>query len=69
MLAWVDGKLRYEEKNIKWWASGSTPRIDTLYYSSFFGGNGYYAPPYTVYARVKDVAIAPVIDGKSAIQP
>ncbi len=70
MRGWVNGNLLVNKGNMKWWASGDQPRIDTLYYSSFYGGsNAGWAPPNTTYIKVRDVAFAPVINGLSAISP
>lgn len=70
MRGWINGNLLVNKSKIKWWSEGDKPRIDTLYYSSFYGGgSNEWAPPSTTYVKVRDVAIAPVIDGNSAIVP
>jgi len=68
--AWVNGELLLEETGIAWQQAGDSPVIDTLYYSSFYGGsNRGWAPSKTTYAKFKDVCWAPVIDGESGIDP
>jgi hypothetical protein len=67
---WIDGKLMLNEQGIGWQLAGKTPMVDSIIYSSFYGGNdASWSPERTTYARVKDVCWAPVVDGYSGIDP
>jgi len=70
MRAWVNGELLLDKGGVQWQAEGGVPSIDTLYYSSFYGGsNSGWAPDDPTYARVKDVCWSAVVDGYSGIDP
>lgn len=68
--AWINGDLLLEQYGIAWQQAGDQPVIDTLYYSSFYGGsNRGWAPSKPTYAKFKNVCWAPVISGYSGIDP
>lgn len=68
--AWINGELLLDENDIAWQLAGDRPIIDTLYYSSFYGGASRgWAPSKPTYLKIKDVCWAAVIDGVSGIEP
>ncbi len=70
MRAWVDGELVLDRQNVGWQLDGNRPVIDTLYYSSFYGGStNAWSPDSTTHAKFKDICWAPVVDGYSGIDP
>lgn len=55
---WVDGQQRLSRRDIRWRTSGSFG-IDSLFYSSFYGGNDRsWGPSGTTYARFDDFKVA-----------
>ncbi len=70
MRAWVDGELVLDRQNVGWQLDGNSPVIDTLYYSSFYGGStNAWSPDRTTHAKFKNICWAPVVDGYSGIDP
>ena len=70
MRAWVDGKLVLDRQNVGWQLDGDTPVIDTMYFSSFYGGStSDWSPSQTTYAKFREICLAPVVDGYSGIDP
>ena len=70
MRAWVDGKLVLDRQNVGWQLAGDKPVIDSLLFSSFYGGaTRDWSPSQTTYAKFRDICWAPVVDGYSGIDP
>lgn len=70
MRGWINGELVLEEYNVGWQQAGGTPIVDSVYYSSFYGGNDTsWSPDHTTYVKVRDVCWSPVVDGYSGIDP
>ena len=56
LKAWINGDLMLDVGGIGWQLAGDVPMIDTLYYSSFYGGGSpEWAPPTTTYTQYRDV--------------
>ena len=70
LRAWADGRLALERRNMAWQTRGSTPRVEDLFFSTFYGGaDPSWSPDGTTHIRFADVCWAPVIDGASGIDP
>lgn len=70
MRIWLDGEEVLDKQNVGWQLAGGEPSIDSLFYSSFYGGSdSSWAPDTTTYAKVRNVCWSPVIGGYSGIDP
>jgi len=70
LRVWIDGELLTDQSGIGWQMAGDVPHIDNMYYSSFYGGGtAEWAPDQTTFARVANVCWAPVVGGRSGIDP
>lgn len=56
LAVWVNNEVILWRENIQWQGAGETINVDTLLYSSFYGGNSSaWAPDHTTYARVTNI--------------
>ena len=70
MRIWLDGVQVLDKQNVGWQLGGSTPAVDSLYYSSFYGGSSAEWGPYnTTYAKMRNVCWSSVVNGYSGIDP
>ena len=58
LQVWINDKLLFDRKGIRWQSNGEQPMIDQVLYSSFHGGNtDQWSPENVVYARVSDMCV------------
>jgi len=70
MRIWLDGEEVLDKQNVGWQLEGNEPSIDSLFYSSFYGGSdASWSPDHTTYQKLRDVCWSAVVDGYSGIDP
>ena len=59
MRVWRNGQLVLTLYDMLWMSEGGQPSVDFLTMASFYGGSGQqHAPPYTTYARYRNITIS-----------
>ena len=66
---YINGNLSMDRQGIRWWSNGKQPAIDSLTYSTFYGGfDSRWAPDYDTYMRIANVCWEPLNESELVVQ-